>query len=34
MDLQMTSMYVGDTLLDIDFYMIDAEDDIALHTAT
>lgn len=28
MDLQMTSLYVGDTLLDVDFYMIDGEDDI------
>ena len=28
MDLQMTSVYVGDTLLDVDFYMIEPEDDI------
>lgn len=28
MDLQMTSLYVGDTLLDVDFYMIDGENDI------
>ena len=28
MDLQMTSVYVGNTLLDVDFYMIDSEDDI------
>lgn len=28
MDLQMTSLYVGNTLLDVDFYMIDPEDDI------
>ena len=24
----MTSVYVGDTLLDVDFYMIEPEDDI------
>jgi hypothetical protein len=28
MDLQMTSVYLGDTLLDVDFYMIEPEDDI------
>jgi hypothetical protein len=28
MDLQMTSVYVGNTLLDVDFYMIEPEDDI------
>jgi hypothetical protein len=28
MDLQMTSIYLGDTLLDVDFYMIEPEDDI------
>lgn len=28
MDLQMTSVYVGDTLLDVDFYMVEAEPDI------
>jgi hypothetical protein len=28
MDLQMTSVYVGDTLLDVDFYMIEPEPDI------
>jgi hypothetical protein len=28
MDLQMTSVYMGNTLLDVDFYMIEPEDDI------
>jgi len=28
MDLQSTSLYLGDTLLDVDFYMIEPEDDI------
>ena len=28
MDLQMTSVYVGNTLLDVDFYMIEPENDI------
>ena len=28
MDLQMTSVYVGNTLLDVDFYMIEPEDNI------
>jgi len=28
MDLQMTSVYVGNTLLDVDFYMIEPEADI------
>jgi hypothetical protein len=28
MDLQMTSVYVGNTLLDVDFYMIEPESDI------
>lgn len=28
MDLQMTSVYMGDTLLDVDFYIIEREDDI------
>jgi hypothetical protein len=28
MDLQSISLYLGDTLLDVDFYMIEPEDDI------
>jgi hypothetical protein len=28
MDLQTTSVTLGDTLLDVDFYMIEPEDDI------
>jgi hypothetical protein len=28
MDLQMTSVYVGNTLLDVDFYIVEPEDDI------
>jgi hypothetical protein len=28
MDLQSTSLYLGDTLLDVDFYMIEPEYDI------
>jgi hypothetical protein len=28
MDLQTTSLYVGDTLLDVDFYMDEPEPDI------
>jgi len=28
MELQSTSLYLGDTLLDVDFYMIEPEDDI------
>jgi hypothetical protein len=28
MDLQMTSVYVGDTLLDVYFYMVEPEPDI------